>query len=162
HETHAFDSIGRHYDQNGNYTDWWTSSTVKEFEERAECFVDQYHKYTVPGPEEKPLHVNGRLTLAENIADAGGITAAFGAWQIRRMETPNENLPGLDFFSQEQLFFVSYANSCGKSRKETAINRIYTDPHAPKWARVLGTMANSRDFKESFKCVDKEPTCELW
>ncbi|KAK0107823.1 hypothetical protein ONS96_003612 [Cadophora gregata f. sp. sojae] len=161
--SHAFDSTGRHYDQNGNYTDWWTKSTVKAFEERAECFVDQYHKYTVPGPDDKPLHVNGRLTLGENIADAGGITAAFGAWQKRRMESPNENLPGLDFFSQEQLFFVSYANWwCGKSRKETAINRIYTDPHAPKWARILGTMANSRDFKESFKCADKKPTCELW
>ncbi|CZT52630.1 related to endothelin-converting enzyme 1 [Rhynchosporium secalis] len=161
--SHAFDSTGRHYDQNGNYTDWWTNSTVEAFEERAECFVDQYHKYTVTGPDDKPLHVNGRLTLGENIADAGGVTAAFGAWQKRRSETPNQDLPGLDFFSQEQLFFVSYGNWwCGKSRKETAINRIYTDPHAPKWARILGTMANSKDFKESFKCADKKPTCELW
>ncbi|EKD14071.1 peptidase family M13 [Drepanopeziza brunnea f. sp. 'multigermtubi' MB_m1] len=161
--SHAFDSTGRHYDQNGNYTDWWTNNTVEGFETRAECFIDQYHKYTVPGPDERRLHVNGKLTLGENIADAGGITAAFGAWQKRRAETPNQDLPGLDFFSQEQLFFVSYANWwCGKSRKETAINRIYTDPHAPKWARILGTMANSRDFKDSFKCMDKKPTCELW
>jgi endothelin-converting enzyme len=161
--SHAFDSTGRHYDQNGNYTDWWTDSTVKGFEKRAECFVDQYAKYTVPGPDDKPLHVNGRLTLGENIADAGGVTAAFAAWQKRRAETPNQDLPGLDHFSQEQLFFVSYANWwCGKSRKETAINRIYTDPHAPKWARILGTMANSRDFKDSFQCKDKDPVCELW
>ncbi|CZR58105.1 related to endothelin-converting enzyme 1 [Phialocephala subalpina] len=161
--SHAFDSTGRHYDQNGNYTDWWTNSTVEGFKERAECFVNQYAEYTVPGPDDKPLHVNGKLTLGENIADAGGVTAAFAAWQKRRAETPNEDLPGLDFFSQEQMFFVSYANWwCGKSRKETAINRIYTDPHAPKWARILGTMANSRDFKESFKCAKKEPVCELW
>ncbi|CAL3963260.1 unnamed protein product [Diplocarpon coronariae] len=161
--SHAFDSTGRHYDQNGNYTDWWTKSTVEGFEKRAECFVSQYAKYTVPGPDDKPLHVNGKLTLGENIADAGGITAAFRAWQKRRSETPNQDLPGLDFFSQEQLFFVSYANWwCGKSRKETAINRIYTDPHAPKWARILGTMANSQDFKNSFKCPSKKPTCELW
>ncbi|TVY92492.1 Endothelin-converting enzyme, partial [Lachnellula willkommii] len=161
--SHAFDSTGRHYDQNGNYTDWWTNSTVEGFTERAECFVDQYAKYTVPGPDENPIHVNGKLTLGENIADAGGVSAAFAAWKKRTAETPNEDLPGLDYFTQDQLFFVSYANWwCGKSRKETAINRIYTDPHAPKWARILGTMANSRDFTESFQCKKKEPTCELW
>jgi endothelin-converting enzyme len=161
--SHAFDSTGRHYDQNGNYSNWWNNATVAGFEKRAECFVDQYAEYTVPGPDNKPLHVNGKLTLGENIADAGGVAAAFSAWQRRRDETPNEDLPGLDFFTQEQLFFVSYANWwCGKSRKETAINRIYTDPHAPKWARILGTMANSREFKESFGCAKKEPVCELW
>ena len=161
--SHAFDSTGRHYDQNGNYTDWWTESTVKGFKKRADCFVDQYAQYEVPGPDGKPLHVNGKLTLGENIADAGGVSAAFAAWKKRQAEKPNEDLPGLSHFSQDQLFFVSYANWwCGKSRKETAINRIYTDPHAPKWARILGTMANSKDFKESFKCEKKKPVCELW
>ena len=161
--SHAFDSTGRHYDQNGNYTDWWTNQTVAGFTERAECFVKQYGEYTIPGPDGRPLHVNGRLTLGENIADAGGVTAAFAAWKKRAKEIPNEDLPGLGHFSQDQLFFVSYANWwCGKSRNETAVNRIYTDPHAPKWARILGTMANSRDFKKSFGCEQKEPVCELW
>ncbi|TAQ86241.1 hypothetical protein B7494_g5451 [Chlorociboria aeruginascens] len=161
--SHAFDSTGRHYNENGAYSDWWTNSTVVGFEGRADCFVDQYHNYTVPGPDGKPLNVNGRLTLGENIADAGGVSAAFKAWKKHQAETPNEDLPGLEYFTQEQLFFVSYGNWwCGKSRKETAISRIYTDPHAPKWARILGTMANSRDFKESFKCASKEPVCELW
>jgi len=161
--SHAFDSTGRHYDQNGNYTDWWTNNTVAGFEERADCFVEQYHNYTVPGPDDKPLHVNGRLTLGENIADSGGVSAAFAAWKKREAENRNQNLPGLDHFTQEQLFFVSYGNWwCGKSRKEAAISKIYTDPHAPKWARILGTMANSRDFKESFNCPVKEPVCELW
>ncbi len=161
--SHAFDSTGRHYDQNGNFTDWWTNATVENFKERAECFVNQYANFTVDGPDDKPLHVNGRLTLGENIADAGGLGAAFKAWQKRAVENPNQNLPGLDFFSQEQLFFVNYANWwCGKTRKETAIQRIYLDPHAPKEARILGTMANSRDFRESFECKVKEPVCELW
>ncbi|KXX82006.1 Endothelin-converting enzyme 1 [Madurella mycetomatis] len=161
--SHAFDSTGRHYDQNGNYTDWWSNDTVKAFEKRAECFVDQYAKFTVPGPDDKPLHVNGRLTLGENIADAGGLTASFQAWKRRSAEKPNAHLPGLEYFTQSQLFFVSYSNWwCGKSRRDTAINRIYTDPHAPKWARILGTMANSREFRESFKCENKKPTCELW
>ena len=161
--SHAFDSTGRHYDQNGNYTDWWTKNTVAEFEKRAQCFISQYGNFSIEGPNDKPLYVNGRLTLGENIADAGGLSASFSAWQRRRAEKTNQDLPGLGFFTQEQLFFVSYANWwCGTSRKETAINRIYTDPHAPKWARILGTMANSKDFRDSFSCPVKEPTCELW
>ncbi|KAK5019059.1 hypothetical protein LTR16_000941 [Cryomyces antarcticus] len=161
--SHAFDSTGRHYDQNGNYTDWWTNKTVAGFSERADCFVSQYSNYTVEGADGKPLHVNGRLTLGENIADAGGLSASLLAWKKRAAEHPNQDLPGLEYFSQEQLFFVSYANWwCGKSRKETAINRIFTDPHAPKWARILGTMANSRDFRRSFHCPVKEPVCTLW
>ncbi|KAH7087462.1 hypothetical protein FB567DRAFT_442117 [Paraphoma chrysanthemicola] len=161
--SHAFDSTGRHYDQNGNYTDWWSNATVDAFKEKAECFVNQYADFTVPGPDDKPLHVNGRLTLGENIADAGGLSASFQAWKRRAAEKPNKNLPGLEHFTQDQLFFVTYSNWwCGKSRKDTAINRIYTDPHAPKWARILGTMANSREFRNSFKCKSKEPTCQLW
>ncbi|KAF2128691.1 peptidase family M13 [Dothidotthia symphoricarpi CBS 119687] len=161
--SHAFDSTGRHYDQNGNYTDWWSNSTVDAFKERAQCFVDQYANFSIPGSDEKPLHVNGRLTLGENIADAGGLSAAFQAWKRRAHEHPNKDLPGLEHFTQEQLFFVTYSNWwCGKSRKDTAINRIYTDPHAPKWARILGTMANSREFRESFECKAKEPTCQIW
>ncbi|KAK0744658.1 hypothetical protein B0T21DRAFT_358132 [Apiosordaria backusii] len=161
--SHAFDSTGRHYDQNGNYTDWWTEGTVKAFEKRAECFIEQYGNFTIPGPDDKPLHVNGRLTLGENIADAGGLSASFQAWKRRSAQKPNAHLPGLEHFTQNQLFFVSYSNWwCGKSRRDTAINRIYTDPHAPKWARILGTMANSREFRESFQCKSKKPTCELW
>ncbi|CAO2649221.1 Nn.00g066060.m01.CDS01 [Neocucurbitaria sp. VM-36] len=161
--SHAFDSTGRHYDQNGNYTDWWSNATIDAFKEKTECFISQYANYTVPGPDHKPLHVNGRLTLGENIADAGGLSAAFQAWKRRAGEKPNKDLPGLEHFSQEQLFFVSYSNWwCGKTRQDTAINRIYTDPHAPKWARILGTMANSKEFRESFQCKVKEPTCQLW
>ncbi|KAI1344016.1 endothelin-converting enzyme 1 [Xylariaceae sp. FL0016] len=161
--SHAFDNSGRHYDEHGNYTDWWTNHTVEEFGKRADCFVNQYNNFTVEGSNGQPLHVNGRLTLGENIADAGGVSAAFAAWQKRLQSTPDENLPGLDHFTQEQLFFVFYANWwCGKTRKESAINRIYTDPHSPAFARILGTMANSRAFRDSFNCPAKEPTCELW
>jgi endothelin-converting enzyme len=163
--SHAFDSTGRHYDQNGNYTDWWTNDTVKAFTKRADCFVSQYSNFSIPGPSGEPLHVNGKLTLGENIADAGGVSAAFKAWKIREKENPslNKMLPGFeDRFTKDQLFFVSYANWwCGKSRDEFARQRIYTDPHAPKWARILGTMANSREFLKAFECK-KEPVCELW
>ncbi|KAI1438679.1 peptidase family M13 [Xylaria sp. CBS 124048] len=161
--SHAFDNSGRHYDENGNYTDWWTNSTVEAFDKRAECFVKQYDNFTIEGNDDKPLHVNGKLTLGENIADAGGVSAAYVAWKKHQKKNPDQSLPGLDHFTHEQLFFVFYANWwCGEVRKEQAINYIYTDPHSPTFARILGTTANSRAFRESFNCPVKEPTCELW
>jgi endothelin-converting enzyme len=161
--SHAFDSTGRHYDETGNFTDWWTEKTVAEFEKRAQCFVDQYANFTITGPNGEKVHINGRLTLGENIADSGGINAAFVAWKKRAKAKPNANVPGLEYFTQEQLFYVNYANWwCGATTPQQALNWVYTDPHSPKDARILGTMANSRGFRESFKCKDKKPTCELW
>ncbi|KAJ5601688.1 hypothetical protein N7510_011222 [Penicillium lagena] len=161
--SHAFDSTGRHYDETGNYTNWWDDKTVKAFEERAQCFVDQYSNFTIPGPGDKQLHVNGRLTLGENIADAGGLSASFHAWKKRDESKPDANLPGLDSFSKEQLFFISYANWwCGKTTREAAEQAIYNDPHAPVSARIIETMANSREFKDAFQCPEKEPACKLW
>lgn len=100
--------------------------------------MDQYSEFTVPGEGSEPLHVNGRLTLGENIADAGGISAAFHAWKKREEASPDALLPGLSKFTKEQLFFISYANWwCGKSTLEAAREAIYNDPHAPKDARIL-------------------------
>ncbi|KAL4945432.1 hypothetical protein BDV06DRAFT_230836 [Aspergillus oleicola] len=160
--SHAFDSTGRHYDETGNYTDWWDEKTVKDFEDRAQCFVDQFSEFTVHGKDSE-LHVNGRLTLGENIADAGGLTAAYHAWVKRDEANFDPHLPGLSDFSKEQLFFISYANWwCSKTTPETAEEAIYNDPHAPKPARIIGTMANSLEFQEAFNCPNKKPTCKLW
>lgn len=133
----AFDSSGRHYDEIGNFTDWWDQDTVDAFTSKAQCFIDQYHEFTIPGPNNEPLHVNGRLTLGENIADAGGLSASFKAWKEHEAKEPAQSLPGLQHFTKEQLFFISYSNFwCGKMRPEAAIDRIYNDPHSPKWARI--------------------------
>ncbi|KAB8212336.1 hypothetical protein BDV34DRAFT_231853 [Aspergillus parasiticus] len=161
--SHAFDSTGRHYDETGNYTDWWDDKTVDAFEERAQCFVDQYSDFTAPEQGSEPLHVNGRLTLGENIADAGGIGAAYHAWKKHEQVSPDPQLPGLSKFTKEQLFFISYANWwCSKTTAEAARKAIYNDPHAPKPARIIGTMENSREFKEAFNCPVKKPVCKLW
>lgn len=134
----AFDSTGRHYDETGNYTDWWDDKTVDAFEERAQCFVDQYSDFTAPEQGSEPLHVNGRLTLGENIADAGGIGAAYHAWKKHEQVSPDPQLPGLSKFTKEQLFFISYANWwCSKTTAEAARKAIYNDPHAPKPARII-------------------------
>ena len=99
---------------------------------------DQYSQFTVPGEDSEPLHVNGRLTLGENIADAGGLSASYHSWKKRDEKSPDPNLPGLSEFSKEQLFFISYANWwCSKSTQEAAREAIYNDPHAPKPARII-------------------------
>ena len=135
--SHAFDNTGSQYDETGKYVNWWSNDTRVAFEDKTKCFVKQYEKYSVTAPDGSEIHVNGRLTLGENVADAGGIHAAFHAWKKREAESPSKLLPGLDHFSKDQLFFLNYANWwCGKSTKETAVRRIYTDPHAPKNARI--------------------------
>lgn len=157
--SHAFDSTGRHYDENGNYTDWWDPKTVKAFEERAQCFVDQYSKFPVQGPGDKVLHVNGRLTLGENIADAGGLTASFHAWKKHDEAKSDAHLPGLTAFSKEQLFFISYGNWwCSKTTKEAAEKAIYSDPHAPKSARIIVSVVL---FVCKLNCTDPDYR-KLW
>ncbi|KAE8355164.1 hypothetical protein BDV28DRAFT_129424 [Aspergillus coremiiformis] len=161
--SHAFDSTGRHYDETGNYTDWWDDKTIGAFEDRAQCFIDQYSDFTAPAQDSEPLHVNGRLTLGENIADAGGIGAAYHAWKKHDEASPDPQLPGLSEFTKEQLFFIAYGNWwCSKTTAEAAREAIYNDPHAPKPARIIGTMENSREFNEAFNCPRKRPVCKLW
>ncbi|KAI4179379.1 MAG: hypothetical protein LQ348_005409 [Seirophora lacunosa] len=147
--THAFDSNGRHYDQIGNYTDWWNNETVQAFKEKAECFVDQYSNFSIVDLQGKDLHVNGRLTLGENMADAGGLSAAFHAWKQIEEKHRGQLLPGLQDFTKEQLFFITYPSLfCGKTRQERAVNLIYKDPHSPSWARILvryGTINERHD-----------------
>lgn len=134
--SHAFDSSGRNYDQNGNYTDWWDNSTIKAFKEKTDCFVEQYSNYTIP-TKDGPLAVNGKLTLGENIADAGGLTAAFQSWRRRDDEKADLLLPGLNDFTKEQVFFLAYGLTwCGKNREEEAVRRVYTDPHSPNQYRI--------------------------
>ncbi|PGH37117.1 endothelin-converting enzyme [[Emmonsia] crescens] len=136
--THAFDNTGRNYDQNGNKTDWWDDNTENEFKNRANCFVDQYSNFTVTGPDGKKLHVKGKETLGENIADAGGLKAAFRAWKKRDAASPSKILPGFGKYTKEQLFFFSFGTVwCGKSTPERAATRIETDVHSPPYARIL-------------------------
>lgn len=82
--------------------------------------------------------MNGKLTLDENIADAGGLVAAFDSWKKRDEASPDPHLPGLSKFTKEQLFFLSFGNWwCSKTSKEQAERLHYVDPHAPAFARTL-------------------------
>jgi endothelin-converting enzyme len=168
--THGFDDNGAKYDATGRYRAWWDGATTSRFEAKASCFVAQYGRYFVEGLEEgEKVPVNGVLTLGENIADAGGLNAAYRAWKRREGELggggggPDLGLPGLEGFTNDQLFFVSYANSwCEKIRKEALLQQVYGDPHSPADKRVVGPLDNSVDFKNAFNCPVKKATCDLW
>jgi endothelin-converting enzyme len=161
--THSFDNSGSNYDENGAYTSWWDNATLANFENKTSCFVDQYSKYSIITPSGEPLNVNGELTLGENIADGGGLSAAYAAWQKRNAESPNAVLAGLEEYTTEQLFYLSFGGVwCGQRRPAELVRRIYSDPHSPMNVRILGTVANQRGFKEAFNCAVKTPTCELW
>ncbi len=97
HETsHAFDTSGSLYDADGMLRNWWDNDTRAEFDKRATCFVNEFNNFTTPGPNGTTLHINGQQTLNENIADTGGLSAAWAAWQQRRKNatTPEPSLRG--------------------------------------------------------------------
>ena len=139
--SHAFDSTGSQHDKTGKLNEWWSDETRNEFEKKAQCFVDQYSKFTVDGPNGS-YHVNGKLTLGENIADTGGVHAAFQAWKEHEASEPDKKICGLEGFSKEQAFWLSYGNwLCSKTTKERAVQRVFTDVHAPKPVRILVSSA---------------------
>ncbi|KAF9904456.1 hypothetical protein EC991_002674 [Linnemannia zychae] len=171
---HAFDNTGRNYDSIGRVHNWWTNSTVKAFNDRTQCLIDQYGNFTVKGPDNKEHHVDGHLTLGENIADNGGLKYSFRAWQYRmKSDTSgrrykNFKLPGLEKYTQEQLFFVSYARLwCSKETPSALMQQIQRDPHSPAVWRIRGVVQNSPEFAKAFQCKKGSPMnpvkkCEVW
>ncbi|KAF9361863.1 hypothetical protein BGX26_011087 [Mortierella sp. AD094] len=172
--THAFDNDGRLFDAHGKLSDWWSNSTLQEFNERSQCFIDQYGNFTVKDPQGRENYVNGKLTLGENLADNGGLKKAFDAWQARYKSDPhgkkykNHLLAGLEEYSREQLYYMSFARIwCSQRRPASAIEGLRTDPHAPAKWRVNGAVQNSQRFAQVFNCkprsaMNPDTKCDLW
>ncbi|XP_067423071.1 endothelin-converting enzyme 1 isoform X2 [Emydura macquarii macquarii] len=161
--THAFDDQGREYDKDGNLRPWWKNSSVEAFKQQTECMVEQYSNYTVNGEA-----VNGKHTLGENIADNGGLKAAYQAYKNWVKKNGNEEtLPTLGL-SNNQLFFVGFAQVwCSVRTPESSHEGLITDPHSPSRFRVIGTISNSKEFSEHFHCPPGSPMnpqrkCEVW
>lgn len=156
--THAFDDSGRHYDATGRLRDWWSADADASFAERAQCIVDQFDRYE-PLPGE---HVDGAMTVGENMADLGGVTAAYHATFDGR------TLEGGDGFDATQIFFLAYAqNYCENARPELVSARLLTDPHAPGKFRVNGPLSNLPEFAAAFHCpagapMVREAPCRVW
>ncbi|XP_072387563.1 endothelin-converting enzyme homolog isoform X2 [Diabrotica undecimpunctata] len=161
--THGFDDQGREFDKFGNLNHWWKNKTIEKFKQRTKCVVDQYNKYQVNGK-----NINGNQTLGENIADNGGLKAAYHAY-LRLMENQPEpqELPGL-LLNHKQLFFVAFAQVwCSAATKEATLLQIEKDSHSPAQFRVIGALSNLKEFSEEFQCKPgskMNPTnkCEVW
>jgi len=166
--THAFDTIGKYYDAEGHFNNWWTDNDDEEFYEYSQCFIDEYNSFTYK-VNNRELNVIGEHTLAENIADNGGFTRAYDAWQLSLLNNNseksverNKKLPGLENYTIDQLFFIAF----GQSHCSSGNYNIY-DRHSPKFARVNGVVANSKDFAKAFKCqadkpMNPENKCVIW
>lgn len=161
--THAFDDQGREYDKSGNLKQWWKNATIQSFQARAQCFIDQYSNYTANNE-----NLNGKQTLGENIADNGGLKAAFHAFEEWLEQHPNEPpLPGVNL-THKQLFYVGFAQVwCSTETPEAIHLQILSDPHSPARFRVLGPVSNSEEFAREFKCrknsgMNSRKKCEVW
>jgi endothelin-converting enzyme len=161
---HAMDRNGSKYDASGKPAPGWDATTSTKFDKKSTCLVDQYNKYTVQGDKATDkTNVNGTLTLLENVADAAGLSTAFAAWEKRNKAAPNPSLPGLENYTNEQLFFLSFAtSSCGKRKPADQAKALLVEPHSPLKYRVLGPLSNSEAFRKAFKCPTKQPVCEVF
>lgn len=167
--THGFDNNGRKYDKDGNLDQWWTNFSITAFNEKSQCMIDQYNGYHW---EEAGLNVRGKRTLAENIADNGGIREAFRAYRKwikeSRGDVEEPLLPGVGL-NNNQLFFLSYSHvRCNSYRPEAARDQIQSGAHSPPKYRVIGAMSNYEVFRRVFNCPDSSAmsrgaeSCRVW
>jgi putative endopeptidase len=156
--THGFDDQGALFDLNGNMANWWTKEDKERFDAQTARLADHFDTYEVlPG-----LHINGKLTLGENIADLGGIVIAYDALMLARAEAsgaPEENKP-TDGLSSVERFFASYAiTERGSIREEALRLQVQTDPHSPSVCRVNGPLSEMAEFYDAFGVKEGD---KLW
>lgn len=144
--SHGFDDQGSKYGPDGNLENWWTDQDKSQFDSLTERLASQYDAYEVL-PD---VHVNGHLTLGENIADLGGLTLAYYAYQ--NYKSTKEVAP-VDGFTDDQRVFLGWAQVWqSNAREEYLKNQVTTDPHSPAQFRVSGPVSNMPEFREAFGC----------
>jgi putative endopeptidase len=162
--THGFDDEGRQFDKDGNLKDWWTKDDEQKFNQRAQCMVKQYDAIeAVPG-----VHLNGKLTLGENLADLGGLWLAWLAWEDKADEAHLDMSAKMDGYTPDQRFWIAYAQQwCTQTRPEQLRTQAQTNPHAPDEYRTNSVLQDLPDFAKSFSCkktakmVSPDP-CRVW
>ena len=162
--THGFDDEGRQFDATGNLKDWWTKSDEANFNARAECMVKQYDAIeVVPG-----VHLNGKLTLGENLADLGGLRLALMAWVLKADDAHVDRTAKMDGYTPEQRFWIAYAQQwCSETRPEALRTQAQTDPHAPDKYRTNTILQDMPEFAKSFSCKQGDAMviakpCRIW
>ncbi|MFZ6767195.1 M13 family metallopeptidase [Undibacterium sp. Di26W] len=145
--THAFDDEGRQYDAEGNLKSWWTKPDEKKFLLRVKAIEKQFDEFN---PIDK-LHINGKLTAGENIADLGGMKVALQALHKSLEHKPQAK--EIDGLTVDQRFFVANAQSFRSLiRDEMLRMKLTIDPHAPDKYRVIAPLANMPEFSDAFQC----------
>ncbi len=149
--THGFDDQGRQYDGDGNLSDWWTEEDAAAFKARAQKLVDQFNALEIlPG-----VHVNGELTLGENIADLGGISLAYEAFERSQQGKERKIIDGL---TPEQRFFIAWSQVWRTNARESELKRLASvDPHAPGYFRSFATFQNLQEFYDAFGIKEGDP-----
>jgi len=148
HETsHGFDDQGSQYDGIGRLRNWWSEESAEEFKRRGDLLVAQFDSYEpLPG-----AHVNGRLTLGENMADLGGISVAHHALMNYIADQYPDGAPVLDGYTAEQRFFLAWAQMWrGKRTEGYARELLLRDPHSPSQYRANGTVRNLDAWYDAF------------
>ena len=143
---HGFDDQGSKYDGDGNLNNWWTDNDRIEFEKRANALIAQYEELH---PSEAPdVHVNGALTIGENIGDLGGLTIAIKAYEL---SLGGKAAPVIDGLTGAQRLFMGWAQCWRqKMRPEEVRRRVATDPHSPDEFRCNQVVRNLNEFYEAF------------
>ncbi len=149
--SHGFDDQGRKTNGLGQLKDWWTEEDAEQFKAAASRLVEQFNGYSPL----KDQHVNGQLTLGENIADLGGITVAHLAYKMSLKDRPAPVLYGL---TGEQRFFLGWSQVWArKYREPELLKRLKTDPHSPSEYRVNGVVFNVDAFYDAFNIAESDP-----
>lgn len=153
HESsHGFDDQGHQFDGDGNKNNWWTPQDESQFEARTAKLVQQFNAYA-PIKDKPDVHVNGELTLGENIADLGGINVAYDALQMVLKANPVEASRKIDGYTEDQRFFLNWARVWrGSTREKAEILQLNTDPHAPESVRAMAAPSNMPAFAAAFQC----------
>src|SRR5262252_3454538 len=148
---HGFDDRGRQFDPKGNLRDWWTPADVDRYKVQADRVRSQFDGYTVIDT----LHVNGSLTLGENLADLGGLAVAYAAMEKAYAA---ESRKPIDGFTPEQRFFLGWARVWRNLQtNEDLRTQVQTDPHSPAKWRINGPMSNLPEFQQAWGCKDGDP-----
>ena len=153
HESsHGFDDQGSQFNGEGNRENWWTKQDKAHFDARTQRLVEQFNAYT-PIKDKPHLHVNGELTLGENIADLGGLNIAYDALQTALQRNPQEADEKVQGETQDQRFFLSWARVwSGGAREKTAELLLNVDPHSPYAVRAIAAPSNMPQFAQAFQC----------
>jgi putative endopeptidase len=162
--THGFDDQGAKFDAVGNLAMWWTPDDYKKFTDRTDCVAKQFDSFEV----EPGLHQNGRLVLGESVADLGGLTVAYAAYEKSLQGKPRPK--DINGFTPEQRFFLGWAQIWSQNiRPEAARLRNATDPHPLGRFRVNGPLSNMPQFAAAYGCKAGDPMmrppdqrCQIW